>query len=80
MTTDRRTAALALVATAVAAATGSVQAAQPHMEAALAALQQARAELEKATPDKGGHRVASIQAVEAAITEVKRGIEFDKTH
>jgi hypothetical protein len=80
MSTDRRTAVLALVATAAAAATGTAHADQPHMEAALAALQQALAELEKAAPDKGGHRVNSINAVKAAIAEVKKGIEFDRTH
>jgi hypothetical protein len=51
---------------------------QPNMEAALTALQQARASLEKATADKGGHRVKAMKLVDDAIAEVKAGIEFAK--
>jgi hypothetical protein len=53
---------------------------QPNMEAALATLHQAKESLQKATPDKGGHRVNAIKLVEQAITEVKAGIEYDRTH
>ena len=55
-------------------------AAQPHMEAALKSLQEARAQLAAATHDKGGHRVEAMKAIDRAIAEVKRGIEFDRTH
>ena len=55
-------------------------AAQPHMEAALDHLQQALAELKQASSDKGGNRADAIRAVEKAISEVKRGIEYDRTH
>jgi hypothetical protein len=51
---------------------------QPHMEAALAALEQAKASLQKATADKGGHRVKAMKAVDDAIAQVKAGIEFAK--
>lgn len=51
---------------------------QPNMQAALASLQQARDKLERATPDKGGHRAKAIQLVDAAIAEVKAGIRFDR--
>jgi len=51
---------------------------QPHMEAALRSLQEARAHLANATHDKGGHRVDAIQAVDRAIAQVQRGIEFDR--
>ena len=61
-------------------ATGPVLAAQPHMEAALAALQNAKAELEKASNDKGGHRAKSIKAVEVAINQVQKGIDYDKAN
>lgn len=49
---------------------------QPHMEAALQSLEQARASLEKASADKGGHRVKAIKLVDDAIAQVKSGIEF----
>ena len=64
----------------LAIASQSSFAAQPHMEAALAHLEQARAELQQATADKGGNRVDAIRAVEKAINEVRRGIEYDRTH
>ncbi|WP_374565368.1 hypothetical protein [Ideonella sp.] len=53
---------------------------QPHMEQALAHLEQARAELQQASADKGGNRADAIRAVEKAINEVRRGIEYDRTH
>jgi hypothetical protein len=53
---------------------------QPHMRAALTALETAKVQLEKATPDKGGHRVKAIELTNAAMTEVKLGIEYDNTH
>jgi outer membrane lipoprotein-sorting protein len=59
-------------------ASSATFAAQPNMEAALAQLQEARASLEKATADKGGHRVKAMKAVDQAIAEVKAGIEFAK--
>jgi hypothetical protein len=49
---------------------------QPHMENALASLRSARAELQIATADKGGHRVAAIGDVDAAIAEVRAGIAY----
>jgi hypothetical protein len=55
-------------------------AAQPHMEAALASLEQALAQLKQASTDKGGNRANAIRAVEKAIAEVKRGMEYDRTH
>jgi hypothetical protein len=59
-------------------ASSTAFAAQPNMEAALAQLQEARASLEKATADKGGHRVKAMKALDQAIAEVKAGIEFAK--
>ena len=53
---------------------------QPHMQAALDKLQGARSNLEAATDDKGGHRVKALEHVNKAIDEVKRGIEYDRTH
>jgi hypothetical protein len=60
------------------AATTTTHADQPHMQAALQSLQQARAHLANATHDKGGHRVDAIQAVDRAIAQVQRGIDFDR--
>lgn len=53
---------------------------QPHMRAALTSLRAARAHLEKAVPDKGGHRVKAIALVDDAIKETEVGIEFDNRH
>jgi hypothetical protein len=53
---------------------------QPHMRASLTHLMKAKAQLEKAEPDKGGHRVAAVKLIDQAIEEVKAGIEFDNKH
>ncbi|MDT5271724.1 MAG: hypothetical protein QOH49_3910 [Acidobacteriota bacterium] len=53
---------------------------QPHMQAALDKLQDARSNLEAASDDKGGHRVKALDHVNKAIDEVKKGIEYDRTH
>ena len=53
---------------------------QPNMVAAREHLKQARGSLEAAQPDKGGHRVKAIAAVDNAIAEVNAGIEFDNKH
>ena len=55
-------------------------AAQPHMEAALGHLEQALAQLKQASSDKGGNRADAIRAVEKAIAEVRRGVEYDRSH
>ena len=47
---------------------------QPHMQAALDALTSARNNLDKANPDKGGHRAKAIDLVKHAIDEVNAGI------
>ena len=54
---------------------GEATARQPHMQAALADLQAARDQLDIATPNKGGHRVEALRLTNAAIVEVKAGIE-----
>ena len=46
---------------------------QPHMEAALNHLREARASLEKATPNKGGHRERAIELINQAIAQVEEG-------
>ena len=49
---------------------------QSHMEAALGHLQAARGELERAAPNKGGHRERAIEMVDRAIVQVNEGIRF----
>jgi len=53
---------------------------QPRMEAAREHLQHARGELDRAEPNKGGHRERAIELVDQAIGEVNAGIEFARTH
>lgn len=50
---------------------------QPNMKEALEHLNAAKASLQKATADKGGHRVKAIELVEKAIEQTQKGIEFD---
>lgn len=53
---------------------------QPFMRAARADLQTAKNELQRATPDKSGHRVKAIALVNQAIGRVNAGIAFDRRH
>ena len=48
---------------------------QPHMKAALEFLRNAKSDLERATTDKGGHRVNAIRFIDQATDETKKGIE-----
>ena len=64
--------------TAVSCASTTTHADQPHMQAALNSLQEARAHLTNATHDKGGHRKDAIDAIDRAIAQVQRGIDFDR--
>jgi hypothetical protein len=48
---------------------------QPHMRSALVNLKAAKAQLEKASADKGGHRVKAIDLTQQAIDEVQKGVE-----
>jgi hypothetical protein len=49
---------------------------QPHMDRALEHLREARAALERAEPNKGGHRERAIELVDRAIAQVEEGIRF----
>ena len=53
---------------------------QPHMHAAIDHLRAARQSLERADPDKGGHRVKAIELVDRAIGEVEAGIAYANHH
>ncbi|MBK8232002.1 MAG: hypothetical protein IPK72_15815 [Candidatus Eisenbacteria bacterium] len=53
---------------------------QPLMHRAHVTLTEAKAQLLAATPDKGGHRAKALKHLEKAISEVEKGIEFDRKH
>lgn len=53
---------------------------EPHMSAAMGHLEQAKAELEKATPNKGGHREKAIQLVNEAMQQVQEGEAYFQQH
>lgn len=53
---------------------------EPHMSAALGHLEQAKAELDRATPNKGGHREKALQLVNQAMEQVKAGESFYEQH
>ena len=54
--------------------------AQPHMDTALGMLQGARVELEKAEPNKGGHRERALGLIDQAMVQVREGIAFAAHH
>jgi hypothetical protein len=53
---------------------------EPHMSAAIGHLQQAKTELERAAPNKGGHREKALELVNQAIQQVKEGEQYDEQH
>ena len=53
---------------------------EPHMSAALGHLQQAKAELDRAVPNKGGHRERAMQLVDQAIQQVEEGEKYYDEH
>ena len=57
---------------------GQLSAKQPQMNAALKQLRAAKSSLQRATPDKGGHRERALDLVNAAIDQVERGIAYDR--
>jgi len=83
MKTSRRRVIVAVLLCAVLVSgflLGRASADQPHMQAALEHLRMAKGELERAESDKGGHRVKALALVNDAISQVERGIEFDRRH
>jgi hypothetical protein len=53
---------------------------QPQMHAALGHLRAAKQSLERADPDKGGHRAKAIEMVDGAIRHVEAGIAYANHH
>jgi hypothetical protein len=74
-----RTIFSAIILLALVAIAGAVPD-QPNMQAARGNLMNARNELQRATPDKSGHRAKAIGLVNSAIAEVNAGIGFDRRH
>jgi len=52
----------------------SANAGQPNMQAALGQLRSARASLQRAVPDKAGHREKAIALVDQAIAQTQAGM------
>lgn len=52
------------------------EAGQPNMQKALEYLEAALSRLERASANKGGHRVEAIKYTKAAIRETRKGIAF----
>jgi hypothetical protein len=61
-------------------APAAATAAEPHpqINAAIRALVRAREHLKNAAHDFGGHRVAAIGAIDAALVQLKLALEYDK--
>jgi DNA integrity scanning protein DisA with diadenylate cyclase activity len=75
----RKILSVVLAAVLIIGCTASICAAdEPRMRAALEHLKEAREQLEKATPNKGGHREKAIEHVNHAIEQVERGIKFSE--
>jgi hypothetical protein len=53
---------------------------QPNMASAAASLREARGYLDRAEHNKGGWRVAAVEATNKAIAETERGCAFADTH
>jgi hypothetical protein len=53
---------------------------EPHMSAAYGHLEQAKSELERAKPNKGGHRERALQFVDQAMQQIREGEKYDLSH
>jgi hypothetical protein len=50
----------------------------PQISAAIRSLERAKDHLQKAAHDFGGHRVEAIQAIDAAIAQLKVCLQYDQ--
>jgi hypothetical protein len=73
-------ATVVIAALLVGGTVGICAADEPHMRAALEHLREAREQLEKAVPNKGGHKEKAIELIDRAMGQVKEGIEFGEHH
>jgi hypothetical protein len=81
MSTLSRRSAGKLIAAAVAVPAAGLlsqtaAAVEPNMQNALQALESAHDWLQRAIPNKGGHRERAIRLVEQAMNEVRNGIAY----
>jgi hypothetical protein len=53
---------------------------EPHMSAAIGHLRQAKEELQRAAPNKGGHREKAMELVNQAIQQIEEGEQYDEQH
>ena len=53
---------------------------EPHMSAAYGHLEEAKAELDKAAPNKGGHRERAMQLVDQAMQQIEQGEQYYQQH
>lgn len=58
----------------------AVRVAEPHpqINAAIRSLERAKDHLQKAAHDFGGHRVEAIQAIDAALAQLRTCLQYDK--
>jgi len=80
-TLSRRAAGKLIAAAAVAVPAAGLlsqtaAAVEPNMQNALQALESAHDWLQRAVPNKGGHRERALRLVEQAINEVHNGIAY----
>jgi uncharacterized membrane protein (DUF106 family) len=71
---------LLIATTLLLGTSSSALADQPRMKAALKALNNAEKQLEKASHDKGGHRIKALELIKEAKREVKKSIKYDRRH
>ena len=69
-------AAVALAVPAAGLLSRSAAAYEPNMENALHALENAHTWLQRAEPNKGGHRERALGLIDQAIGEVRAGMAF----
>ena len=69
-------AAAAVAAPALGMSARTAVAFEPNMQSALQALESAHDWLQRATPNKGGHRERALRLVEQAINQVRAGIAY----
>lgn len=50
----------------------------PEINGAIRALERAKLHLQRAAHDFGGHRVEAIQAIDAALAQLRQALQYDK--
>ena len=71
-------ASLGVVAVGSAGAQEKKEERHPHIRAAIRELREAKRDLKEADHDFGGHRKDAIKAVDHAIEQLERALQFDR--